>query len=414
MIRSNLLMGLWVSVIAIQLGCKPESAYQTPPPPKVTIAKPNVDNVPIFLIENGQTEAVEQAVVQAQVRGILQEIKFEPNDEVTEGTPLFLIEQQEYAAAVESAKATLSSARAALKTAQAAIDVADAKISAADAAIKVSEAEFNRMENLKTSNAVSQSEYDAAKAQLDVSKAAMLGEQAEKKAKEADVANAQAQVEKAIADLAQADLDLTRTVVVAPIGGRITRTIVKRGNLVDNGSDLVEIVKNDPIWANFNISERFLLTLENNYERHADETINPKNVKVELQRSGDVGFPFQGHLDYYDPKINQNTGTLQLRAIFDNKPNADGNLLPGMFVRVRIQIGALENALLIPERAVSRDEAGTFVYIVDNENKAVRKNVQLGPKQEERVAVEAGLEQGDSVIIDGIQRVRPGAEVDPG
>ena len=120
----------------IQAGCRPESAYQTPPPPKITAVKPVVQTVPIFLEENGQTEAVEQAVVQARVRGILQEIEFVPDSVVTEGTPLFLIEQQEYLAAVRSAAATLGSAKAALESAQSAIGVADASIAAADAAIK--------------------------------------------------------------------------------------------------------------------------------------------------------------------------------------------------------------------------------------------------------------------------------------
>ena len=208
MLRAKLTLGLIVCVVIVPLGCKPKTAYQTPPPPKVTAVKPVVETVPIFLEENGQTEAVEQAIVQARVRGILQEIKFQPDSFVTEGTPLFLIEQQEYLAAVESAEATVSSAKAALETAEAAIGVADANIAAADAAIKVAQADFNRMENLVTTKAVSQSEFDAARAQLETSVAARQGAVAAKVANEAEISNAQAQVAKAEADLKQAQLDL--------------------------------------------------------------------------------------------------------------------------------------------------------------------------------------------------------------
>jgi RND family efflux transporter MFP subunit len=167
------------------------------------------------------------------------------------------------------------------------------------------------------------------------------------------------------------------------------------------------------MWANFNISERFLLNLEREPKRHRDNSIDLTDIKVQLQRSGDVGFPFDGHLDFYEPKVDQDTGTLQLRAVFDNKPDQKSRLLPGLFVRVRVQIGQYEDALLIPERAIGRDQAGTFVYVVGNDNKAARKNVKLGTKQNDLIVIQSGLDQSDSVIVDGIQRVRPGIEVDP-
>ena len=152
--------------------------------------------------------------------------------------------------------------------------------------------------------------------------------------------------------------------------------MVKRGNLVENGTPLIEIVRNDPIWANFTISERFLLDFERESRRQADNSIDPTNVKVQLQRSGDTGFPFEGHLDYYDPKIDQNTGTLQLRAVFENTHDRGSILLPGLFVRVRVEIGQYENALLIPERAIGRDQAGTFVYVVDKRKKSRSEKCQ--------------------------------------
>ena len=413
MLRAKLTLGFIVCVVIVQVGCQPHNAYQTPPAPQVTAVKPVVETVPIFLEENGQTEAVEQAVVQARVRGILQEIKFQPNSFVTEGTPLFLIEQQEYLAAVESAEATVTSAKAALETAEAALGVADAGIAAADAAIKVAQADFNRMENLVATKAVAQSDFESARAQLETSLAARQGAVAARVANEAEISNAQAQVVKAEADLKQAELDLQRTVVHAPISGRITKTMVKRGNLVENGTPLIEIVRNDPIWANFTISERFLLDFERESKRKKDDSLDPTNVKVQLQRSGDIGFPFEGHLDYYDPRIDQNTGTLQLRAVFKNSDDRGSILLPGLFVRVRVEIGQYENALLVPERAIGRDQAGTFVYVVDTDSKAVRKNVKVGTRHHDMLVIETGLDPSDLVVVDGLQRVRPGIEVDP-
>ncbi len=132
---------------------------------------------------------------------------------------------------------------------------------------------------------------------------------------------------------------------------------------------------------------------------------------MELQRSGDVGFPFSGHLDYYDPKIDPDTGTLQLRAVFENKGDRGLILWPGLFVRVRVQVGEAKDALLIPERAISRDQVGAFVYVVGDDKKAVRKNVKTGTRLDDMIVITAGLEPADSVIVDGIQRVRPGVEV---
>lgn len=392
-------------------GCQPKPAYQPPPPPRVKVVKPTVKTIPVFLEENGQTEAVEQAVVEARVRGILQEIKVAPDKIVSEGELLFEIEKEEYLAAVKSAEASLGSAKAALTSAQAQIGVCNAEIKAANAAIEVTGAETKRMKGLLDSKAVALNEYEAALAALKTSNASLDKAVAAKGAAEADVINAQAQVDKADADLTQARLDLEWTDVKAPISGRVTRTLVKRGNLVENGTPLVEIVKNDPIWVNFNINERFLLSMEKNRSKSGDPEGGDK-IPVRLQRMGDVGFPFEGYLDYFDPKVDQNLGTMQLRAIIENKPGGDKILLPGLFVMVQIQIGEQENAMLIPERAIGRDQTGAFVFVVDSEKKAMRKNVSLGTKHEGMIAIVDGIDSTDLVIIDGIQRVRPGAEVE--
>lgn len=415
MLRSNLILYVVVCGLFIQSGCKPKSGYQESPPPEVRVVKPIVKTVPIFLEENGETEAVEEAVVEARVKGILGPLIPSPDPgngvtRVKKGDELFKIAPKEFKVAEASAAADLGSAKAEKKAAMAALGVSDAAISSAEAKRSQREAEKNRLKGL--GNAVARSEFELAEADWKTSEADVKGAIAAKKADEAKVTNAEAKVEKAEADLEQAKLKVEWTKVLAPIDGRITKTLVKEGNIVDDGTPLIEIVKNDPIWANFNINERFLLDLE----RQSNLENNRRDlslIKVELQRSGDIDFPFKGHLDYFDPRIDQDTGTLQLRAVFDN-PLGESNLLPGLFVRVRVQVGEYEDALLIPEMAIGRDQVGTFVYVVGPDQKADRKNVVLGAKhKEELIVIESGLDPNDSVIVGNLQRVRQGIEVDP-
>ncbi len=391
-------------------GCDQPSAFQTMPPRRVTVQKPLVQSVPIYLEENGETESVDQAMVKARVRGLLTEVP-QASEDVTKGTVLFVIEKKEYIAALNSAKALVAAAKADKRSAEAAVDVAQARITATDAAIKVAQAEFKRLDSLLKQKAISQSEWDSARANLDTATAAGEGSLAAKTLAEADVNTAEAALEKANADLEQAQLNLDWTDVVAPIDGRITQPLVKQGNMVENGTELIEITRNNPIWANFNISERFLLNLDR--QAGAQRKVKPNTIPVSLKRSGDPDFLFEGFLDYVGPRVDQDTGTLQLRAIFDND-DPDKMLLPGLFVRVRVQIDTYEDARLIPERAVSRDPAGTFVYLVDQDNKAIRRNVVVGAKYQDMLVIESGIEPSDEVIVDGIQRVQPGVEVDPG
>ena len=397
-------------------GCQETPSYQPPPPPKVTAENPVVETIPIYLEENGQTESVDQAIIRTQVRGILKKTLFEPDSVVTKGTPLFEIDREDYEAALQSADAEVKSAEAALVSAKAAVEVADAQIAASDAAVLASKAEFGRYDKLLKDRAISQSDWDAKKADYETALASKQGTEAAKSVAEADVKNAEAAKAKAEANKRKAKLDLDRTTVIAEIDGRVRRALVKEGNLVDVGTELVEIVKNDPIWANFNISEKFLLQMEQNTKNN--QRLSDLKVKVELKRSGDDEFMFEGELDFADPKVDQQTGTMQLQAIFDNK-DPSRILLPGLFVRVRIQVGQIENALLVPERAVSRDQVGSFLYVIGDDQTAVRKNVVLGVRHKGMIVIKPGprpedeIKTDDNVIIDGIQRIRPGAKVDP-
>jgi RND family efflux transporter MFP subunit len=388
-------------------GCREATDPRPSRPLEVIVQTPTVETVPLFLEENGQTEAVQQAVVRARVRGILEKIPGEA-EFVKQGDPLFEIEKQEYEAEVTAAKAAVAGAKAARRSALAEVEVSKAALTAATAAIEVAEKNFNRQDGLLKQNAIARSEWESAKADLDRARAASQGAEAGIGAAEAAVSNAEAELQKAEAKLEQAELNLNWTTVRAPIDGRITRTMVKQGNLVEDGTELIEIVQNDPIWANFYISERFLLELERRSNR--DRKIQPGTIPVSLKRSGDPDFIFHGFLDYADPKVDQATGRMELRAVFDN-PDPRRMLLPGLFVRVRVRVGEVQDALLIPERAVGRDPVGSYVYVVDDDQTVLRKDVQTGTRYEGRIVIQSGLDAGDRVIVDGIQRVRPGITV---
>ncbi len=401
---------LFASLLAS--GCQEPNVYQPPPPPKVTVAQPVQQTVDIFLEENGQTEAVGRSEVRSRVQGFLEEIKFDPGKDVKKGDLLYVIEKDEYVAARNGAKAELAAANAALQSAIAAIQVKKADLIAAEVKVEASESEFRRQDQLYKDKVVSKSVWEEAKALRDGSLAARLQAQAAIDAANANKQTAEANVARAKASLQKAELNLSYTDVRALISGRITNTQVKLGNLVESGTHLTTIVQREPIWANFNIDERHLLLLVNEHSEtdgNSDE-FDYKSIKVFLQRAGDDGFPFQGHLDYIDQEgVDQGTGTLKLRAVFQNPTN---QLFPGLFVRVRVPIGKLENALLVPEKAVGRDQSGPYLLIVNSEQVVERKIVTLGTKYGELVVIEQGISPDARVVIDGIQRARPGSKVD--
>ena len=161
---------------------------------------------------------------------------------------------------------------------------------------------------------------------------------------------------------------------------------------------------------NFSISERALLELSRRPADEASERPDITTIKAYMRRALDKGFPFEGHLEYVDLGVDQSTGTFMIRAIF---PNPDMQIFPGLFVRIRIPIGTVENAVLLPERSLGADQAGRFAMIVGDDNVVERRNVELGAKYGEMVIIMDGLSGDETVVIDGIQRSRPGAKVTP-
>ena len=395
----NLITCFGLAFGVLFVGCfRGSNDFVEPPPPDVTVATPVQQDMTQFIEDIGELEATSEADVRSRVRGFIEELLFEPGQVVNEGDPLYKIESDEYAAAQMSAEAQVESAVAS-------IAVAEATKATNAAEVKRAENDLARSKTLLESNAGSQSEYDQSLAARDAAIA-------QSKGVDASIELANAELSAAKATLAQAKLDLDYTTVRAPISGRITRTMIYRGNLADNGSALATIVDRESIYVYFTINERSLLELMKMRPEERDSgPMDWSKIPVYLQRDEQDSQWRQGTLQYVDQTgIDQATGTLSLRALFEN-PNDD--LLPGMFVTVRLPISRAENALLVPQQSITRSQQGNFVMVVGNDNKVERRPIKLGQTLDNWVLVTNGLEKDEKIIVEGLQRARPGGAVNP-
>ena len=319
----------------------------------------------------GRTVAYRQADIRPQVDGIIKERNFTEGAFVEAGQQLYMIDQEVYLAQVDAAQAELSRQRAIL-----------------DQAIKTRK----RYDPLIKSQAVSQQTYDDAVA-------------AE--------AQAKAAVAAARAELEQARINLAYTTVTAPISGQIGSSDFTEGALVtaNQSSKLATITQLDPIYVDVTQSGGRLLKIKQAVKNGRIQGIENGQVEVALiiDSTGEE-YPHVGTLQFSDVQVNETTGTIRLRAVF---PNPDGILLPGMFVRGEVRQGRLEGAYLVPQKAVMRRPDGAAYVYVAADGKVVSKDVTIEQSQGQNWLVSAGVEDGDQLIVDGIQRIGPGAAVSP-
>ena len=359
-------------LVASALACG-GNEYVEPPPPNVVVGPPVQDTVTEYLEFTGATEPINQVEIRARVRGFLLEVSFKEGEFVEKDALLFRIDPAEFEAAVHRAEANLALARASRGLAK---------------------ATHARLKKALESRAVSELEVLEAEAQ---------------------VQGTVAQVQAREAELERAQLDFGYTEVRAPIAGRTSRSRVDPGNLVGSGEAtlLTTIVQYDPIYAAFDLSEREALRLLGASAEQGRSQRDPDrpSIRVELGTANEEGYPHIGELDYSDPTVDRETGTVLLRAIFPNPSPV--LLIPGLFVRVRIPAAERENALLVFERAVGADQGGSYVLVVGEGNVVEQRSVRLGARRDDMRVVEEGLEPGDRIIIEGLLRARPGARVTP-
>lgn len=352
-------------IMVLLTGCeaKSEAAATAPPPPEVDVAE--VVAQPMVLSESftGRVEAAETVELRSRVSGYIQEVAFEEGELVEQGDLLFLIDPRPYQARVNAAQADLAQARS--QQAQAG-----------------SEAERGRV--LLGRQAISQEVHDQRQSAL---------------------SNARAMVDAAEAALQTAELDLEYTRITAPVSGRVGRAMVTRGNLANaDQSLLTTLVTIDPIHVYFEADEQAA------FASHALLSgEEPNSLQIEL--GGDATRQFTGTLDFIDNRLNPNTGTLQFRAVL---ANPDGRIRPGEFARVEMPVARLAQALLVDGKAILTDQDRRYVYVVDDNNLAQRRQVNTGRQVDELTVISEGVAAGDRVIVNGVQKVfMPGMEVSP-
>ena len=363
-----------IAVIAFAAGCARTSAQQAaPPPPQVTVASVIERSVTEWDEFTGRLQAVDSVDVRPRVSGLISAVRFDEGAMVHRGDLLFQIDARPFQAEVDRLRAEVARAKA---TAQRA------------------DSELERAERLRAENAIAREEHDR--------RAAFALESA-------------AQTAAVEAALRSAELNLEFTQVTAPIDGRVGRAIVTEGNLVSSGPGeatlLATVVSLDPVYAYFDADEQIFLKYSGVAgARGASLRSRSSQLPIRMALSNDEGFPRAGHMDFLDNQLDGTKGTIRGRAVFRN---SDGQLTPGLFVRLRLAGTAAYRGLLIQDRAVGTDLSKKFVYVVGPKNDVQYRAVTLGPIVDGLRVVRSGLEAGESVIVNGLQRVRPGAQVTP-
>jgi membrane fusion protein (multidrug efflux system) len=417
--RNLYLMGtLWLTAIAlISAACTKKDASKTntpPPPPSVVVAEVAQRTVPIYSQFVGQTRAEETVELRARVEGILQKIYFKEGTPVRKGELLFTIDKRPFAAALESAKAALAKATSDLAQAKQRTDVLQAQAQLADAQAVLSKAEqdLRRLRPLAQEKAVTEIELDAAIAAEKSAKATVDARQANLTNLEAAVKytieRAQAEVSAAKARVTQAELDLSYCSIYSPLNGMIGFIQVDEGNLVgrNDATLLATVSLSNPLLVDFNVSEIEFLKLT-----HRDEPgKRAQDLQFELILSDDTVHPNSGTFKVVDRTVDPQTGTMKVEASF---PNPGSYLRPGQFARVRVPVAERENAILVPQRAIQELQGAKTVMVVDAQNKVQLRTIKVGDKSDNYLIVLEGLNAGERVIVEGMQKARPGSEVKP-
>lgn len=371
LLRTSALVLLASASAAVLSGCgRTATQAQPPPPPVVTAAPVEQREITEWDEFTGRTEAVESVEVRPRVSGYIQQVCFQSGQLVKKGDVLFVIDPRTYQAEVDRRQAEAAQAKAHLDNAQ------------RDAA---------RSGRLLSSKTISSEEADANDSKFQEGKAALLS---------------------AKAILETANLDLEFTQVRAPIDGRVSRALMTTGNyasgIAGSASLLTTIVSVDPIYVYADVDENSLLkfnALANERKAGGDQ-----KIPVDLALADDEGFPQHGVIESFDNRLDANTGTIVLRALF---PNPGGRIVPGLFARIRVPVSGKHNAVLVDETAIGTDQAQKFVLTLGKDNKAEYRQVTLGPEIEGKRIVRSGLEAGEKIIVNGLQRARPGMPVTP-
>ncbi|HIA0232873.1 TPA: efflux RND transporter periplasmic adaptor subunit [Enterobacter cloacae] len=360
-----------VLLSALLVGCDEGVAQNAAPQaPTVSAADVVVKSISQWDSFNGRIEAVESVQLRPRVSGYIDKVNYTDGQEVKKGQVLFTIDDRTYRATLEQAQAALARAKTQASLAQ---------------------SEANRTDKLVNTHLVSREEWEQRRA------AAVQAQ--------ADIRAAQAAV-----DAAQLNLDFTK--VTAPIDGRASRALITSGNLVtagDSASMLTTLVSQKTVYVYFDVDESTYLHYQKLALSGQGAASNHQALPVEIGLVGEDGYPHQGKVDFLDNQLTPSTGTIRMRALLDNTQR---QFTPGLFARVRLPGSAEFQATLIDDKAVLTDQDRKYVYVVDKESKAQRRDITPGRLADGLRIVQQGLKPGDKVIVDGLQKVfMPGMPV---
>jgi multidrug efflux system membrane fusion protein len=366
-LRHSLSAFLIAALVSLLVACGKHAEPPPPAPPLVTVAKPIVKNLVEHSDFTGRVAAIQYVEVRPRVGGYIIDIPFKEGDTVKKGDPLFLIDPRPY---------------------QAALDQAVGQLNLAQSAQHLAEENFKRAQDLIATKVSSKQDFDTALSNR-------------------NQANSKLVSAKADAEAAQLNLDFTR--ITAAVDGRVGRAQITVGNLVQaDNTMLTTIVSVDPIYVYADIDERNWLEYAKMVREGKLPSARTGEVPIDAGLGNEVDFPHTGIINFVDNQINVATGTLQIRGQFSN---GNGALLPGMFVRVQIPISPPFDAVLITDEAIGSDQGRKYVYVVGADSKAERRNVTLGQTNDGLRIIREGLKPDESVVINGIIRVRPGIVV---
>ncbi len=366
---NTLIVGFSLLLLA---GCGDKAAQKQAPPAAVTVAPVERKEIVEQDEFTGRVEPVESVEVRPRVSGYMQEVRFQSGQMVKKGEVLFVIDPRWHQAAFDQRQAELEQAKVHLENAR---------------------READRTAQLLANKAISVEEGDARQSRYQEAKAALLAAQAA---------------------LEAARLDLEYTQVRAPIDGRVSRALLTVGNYVSgvagSASLLTTLVSVDPVYVYADVDENSLLKFNNLARSKKLETDGDGKIPVELQLADEPGFSHRGYIESFDNRLDPNTGSILLRAVF---PNPDGRVVPGLFARIRVPLSERYPALLVAERAIGTDQAQKFVLTLTSSNTVAYQSVKLGPEIEGKRVIRAGLQGTEEIVVNGLQRVRPGMVVAP-
>jgi membrane fusion protein (multidrug efflux system) len=395
----------------IMSGCGSEQAAPRPALPEVAIVTVNPERVVLTTELPGRTSPYFVAEIRPQVNGIIQKRFFEEGSDVKAGDVLYQIDPAAFQAAYDNAAANLAVTRKTPDRARAALEASIAGVKRQQATLELARANRWRFEELFKGRVVSASQRDQAVTEAEVAEAALRAAEAQVQNDREAVAAAEAAIHQAEAALETARINLGYTRITAPISGRIGRSNVTVGALAKAFQDsaFATIQQLDPIYVDATESSANLLQLKRNMAAGRIKGTGPDRARVKLLLEDGTLYSLEGTLKFSDVTVDSSTGSFILRMVF---PNPKHILLPGMYVRAALQEGEVEKAILVPQQGISRDPKGNPVaLVVDGDGKVGQRTLTLDRAIGDKWLVSSGLKPGEQVIVEGVQKVRPGASV---